>query len=132
MYIKILTPTEIFANEKVKKINAEDKGGYFTLLPKHADVVSSLSPSILSYHLLDDDKRKDKEVFVAIDGGVLVKCGDKVEVSTRRAIFGANLKELHTALEKEFKNIDDNEKKARTALAMLEGNMAKLFIDLNE
>ena len=124
MNLKIITPLDIFYIENVSKITTEGLEGYFTILPNHADYVSSLTTSILTF------ETEDKAEFFAIDGGTLVKYGKNVEVAIRHAIRGLNLNDLKEQMEITFKEMEEEDKQTRTALASLEGNIAKLIQDL--
>lgn len=124
--LKVITPLEVFNIGEVDSIQAEGSEGYFTILPKHADYVSSLKISIFSF------KKKDDTTFFAIDGGILAKVGDEVKLSIKNAIKGNNLQDLKNQMTNEFTQIDDNERKTRAALASLEGNIAKLMQELND
>jgi len=84
--LKILLPGKTFLKREVKKITAEAENGWFCLLPKHVDFTTSLTPGIL---LLTTSEEKD--VFLAIDEGILVKYGNKVVIFTRNALEGEDL-----------------------------------------
>ena len=60
--------------------------------------------------------------YVAVDEGTLVKTGLEVLVSVRNAIGGADLGKLKESVEKEFLNLDQDEKNARSIMARLEGS----------
>ena len=62
---------------------------------------------------------------VVID--LLVKAGDDVLVSVRRAIGGSNLAELQDAVKREFLTIDEQQRNVRAAVDKLEsGLMSRL------
>jgi len=124
MNLKIITPLEVFNVDNVSSIHAEGLEGHFTILPHHADYVSALTSSIFSY------ERNGKKEFFAVDGGVLVKHSDNVELSFQHAVRANNIKELKTKMEEAFYEMTEEDKKTRTALALLEGNIAKLLQDL--
>ena len=67
-----------------------------------------------------------------MDEGLLVKCGPQVLVSTRQAVRGEELGQLRETVEKTFKVLTDQEKRARTALANLEANFIRRFLKLEE
>ncbi len=124
MYLKILLPTEIFYQSEVTKIMAEGEQGFFTLLPRHIDFVSGLVPGILYiYPELNEEK------YIAIDQGILVKCGSEVLISSRHAIKGTNLETLEKIVKEQFKMLDEQEKKARSASARLEAGIIRKFIE---
>lgn len=124
MNLKIITPLEVFDVSDVDKIYAEGLEGYFTVLPKHADYVSSLTTSVFRF------LKSGKESVFAVDGGVFVKVGSDVSLAVRHIIKGNDLLDLKKRMEEEFREIDDNERKTKTALASLEGNIAKLLLEL--
>ena len=126
MNLKILLPFEIFAEKMgVARIVAETRDGSFGLLPHRLDCVAALVPGILIYHA-----DSGAEVFVAVDEGVLVKTGSDVLVSVRRAILGTELGQLRAAVEKEFRNLDEQEKSVRQVVAKLETGFLRRFATL--
>ncbi|MFA5985130.1 MAG: F0F1 ATP synthase subunit epsilon [Methylococcaceae bacterium] len=123
MHLKILLPFQIFADKtEVLRIVAETSQGSFGLLPRRLDLVAALSPGILLY-----ESRSEGEVYVAVDEGILVKTGSDVLVSVRKALTGANLEQLHAAVEQDFLRLDDNERSVRNVLAKLETNFIRRF-----
>jgi F-type H+-transporting ATPase subunit epsilon len=126
MNLKILLPFQVFAEQTgVTRIVAETREGSFGLLPHRLDCVAALVPGILIYQT-----ESGGEVLVAVDEGVLVKTGADVLVSVRRAIGGTDLGQLHTAVEKEFLTLDENEQSVRTAVAKLETGFLRRFANL--
>ncbi|SPD74913.1 ATP synthase epsilon chain [uncultured Desulfobacterium sp.] len=125
MKLNIMTPTGLFETEDVEKIVAEGKKGSFCILPRHIDYVATIVPGILSYSLPGN-----KEVFLAVDEGVLVKKGSEVMISVRSAVKGPELGGLKKAVVERFEELDEREKKARAILARLEADFAKRFLEL--
>jgi len=125
MRLRILIPGGIILDRKAAKVTAEAVNGEFCLLPRHIDFVTTLVPGVISF--VDD---RD-EVFVAIDGGVLVKKGDTVTVSSPRAVIGPNLGELRQTVLTEFIKIDESEKRARSVMARLEADIVRNFIEMD-
>ena len=111
--------------KKVQKITADAENGAFCLLPRHIDFAASLVPGILTF-----EEEAGKEEFVAVNEGILVKCGGEVLVSTRNAVWGPALETLQNLVEQEFMVINEHERKARTAVAKLEANFVKRFLEL--
>jgi len=123
MNLKILLPFQIFANKSgVSRIIAETSEGSFGLLPQRLDCVAALTPGILTY-----ETGSDGEVFVAVDEGVLVKTGQDVLVSVRRAIEGTDLGKLRDSVEKEFLTLDGREQSVRSVMAKLETGFLSRF-----
>ena len=126
MRLKILLPFKVFADESdVLRIVAESRSGAFGLLPNRLDCAVALAPGILTY-----ETKAEGEVYLAVDEGVLVKAGSEVLVSVRNAIGGMDLGELHKAIEREFLNLDEQEKSVRSVLAKLEGGFIRSFAAL--
>jgi len=116
MRLKILLPFRIFAEKTgVSSIVAETQQGLFGLLPHRLDCVAALTPGILTYESADDG-----EAYLALDQGVLVKTGPDVLVSTRRALSGTDLAELHRTVEREFMILNTQEQETRSVMARLE------------
>jgi len=126
MKLKILIPAGVMLYEEVSKVSALAENGSFTLLPRHIDFVTSLVQGILSYY------SEDQEKFLAINEGILVKRGSEVTVSTRNAISGDKLGELQQAVRDKFQKEDEQEKKARSALARLESDFIRRFMEIEK
>ena len=123
MNLKILLPFKVFAEKTgVSRIVAETQAGSFGLLPHRLDCVAALAPGILIY-----ETASEGEVFVAVDGGVLVKTGPDVLVSVRRAMGGADLGQLRQAVEQEFLTLDEREQSLRSVTAKLETGFLRRF-----
>ena len=125
MNLKVLLPTEVLVQEDVAKVTAEAHNGSFCLLPKHVDFVAALVPGILSF-----ETAGGREAFVAVDEGILVKCGEEVMVSTRNAMRGPDLGQLRRTVEERFKVLDDREKTARSAMVKIEAGFVRRFLEI--
>jgi F-type H+-transporting ATPase subunit epsilon len=123
MDVIILLPSEILLKSKASKVHAEATNGHFTLLIKHIDFVAPLITSIL---ILIGEK---KDVYVAVDGGVLVKKGTDVWISTPRAMVDHDLDRLEQHIEDQWATIRQAEKKAKTAMAKLESDAIRRFVE---
>ncbi|TXT37383.1 MAG: F-type H+-transporting ATPase subunit epsilon [Comamonadaceae bacterium] len=123
MNLKILLPFKVFSETTdVLRIVSETHAGSFGLLPHRRDCVAALMPGILIY-----ETAAEGEVFVAVDGGVLVKTGPDVRVSVRRAMLGADLGQLRQAVEQEFLALDAHEQNVRSVMAKLETGFLRRF-----
>jgi F-type H+-transporting ATPase subunit epsilon len=123
MKLKVWIPTEVIFEQEVTKIKAEGENGWFGILPRHVDFVTSLIPGILSFDLPE----KQTE-YLAIDHGILVKCGAEVSVSTRNAVRGADLDTLKEAVAKQFHTLHEKELAAREFEAKLEADLVRQLI----
>ena len=121
MNLKVLLPFRIFAEETgVFRVVAETHDGSFGLLPHRLDCVAALTPGILIY-----EKKAGSEVYVAVDEGVLVKTGLDVLVSVRNAIGGTDLDQLRESVEREFLNLNEQEKSVRSVMAKMESGLIR-------
>ena len=126
MNLKILLPAEVFLSEKVAKVVAEAANGFFCLLPHHVDYTAALVPGIFQF------ETEEEENYLAIDVGTLVKKGDEILVSVRNAVRGPELGKLKLEVVKQFRELDEREKKARSAAAKLEVDLLRRFMELRE
>ena len=125
MKLKVLLPTAVLIQEDVTRVVAEAHNGFFCLLPRHVDFVAALVPGILSY-----ETGSSREVFLAVDEGILIKCAQEVLVSTRNAVRGPDLGQLkHTVVEK-FETLDEREKSARSAMTRIEAGFVRRFLEI--
>jgi F-type H+-transporting ATPase subunit epsilon len=127
MKLTVILPTGVLVDQEVTKVTAEAENGSFCLLPRHIDFLAALVPGLLSFENVAGD-----EEFLAIDEGVLVKCGAEVMVSTRNAVRGVPLGQLRQAVEKQFRVLDEREQQARKVLTKLEADLVGRFIRLGE
>ncbi|WNM59988.1 F0F1 ATP synthase subunit epsilon [Candidatus Nitrospira allomarina] len=125
MTLNILLPFRIFTQQKsVMRIIAETREGSFGLLPLRLDCVAALEPGILTY-----ETDTEKEIYVALDEGVLVKSGLDVMISVRNAIAGTDLHQLREAVEREFLILDEHEQSLRSVMAKLESSFVRRYAD---
>lgn len=121
MNLKVLLPFQIFAEKTgVSRVVAETNEGSFGLLPRRLDFVAALAPGILVYETEAED-----EVYVAVDQGVLIKAGLDVLISVRNAIAGTDLEQLREAVEREFLNLNEQERAIRSVMAKMEGGFIR-------
>ena len=126
MNLKVLLPFQVFAEKSgVSRIVVETRDGSMDLLPHRLDCVAELTPGILIY-----ETEAEGEVYVAVDGGVLVKTGSDVRVSVRRALGGTDLGRLRNSVEQEFTKVDEQEEGVRAVMAKLEVGFLHRFAAL--
>ena len=125
MNLKVLLPTEILIDQPVTKVVAEAENGSFCLLPQHVDFVAALVPGILSFTDVEGC-----EHFVGIGGAALVKHGDHVSVSAIYGIRGGDLGTVRQAVAERFDSLTDREHLARSAMAKLEADLLRRFVEV--
>jgi F-type H+-transporting ATPase subunit epsilon len=125
MNLKVLLAAEVLLEADVSKVIAEAHNGFFCLLPKHVDFVTALVPGILSYEISGG-----QEEYLAVDEGILVKCGEDVLVSARNAVQGPDLGQLQSTVSEKFEAMDEHEQTARTAMAKIEAGFVRRFLEI--
>jgi F-type H+-transporting ATPase subunit epsilon len=110
----------------VEKVTAEGPEGAFGIRPRHLDMAAALMPGILSYW-----PPGRGENFMAVNGGILVKQGDTVRVATRMAVSG-ELGLLHDTVSRFINDMDERERKARSAVARLEADFVRRFVEFGK
>lgn len=116
MRLVVTTPTEVIADASdVSHIRAEDETGAFGILPGHADFLTILPASVVSWRRTDGAER-----FVVVHGGVLtVNAGERVEIAARGAFCEDDLANLDTTMLEELQRSDETEEVSRTTATRL-------------
>ena len=125
MHLSLSEPSRVLIDQPVQKISAEASHGCFTLLPHHVDVVICLIPGILTFH-----GDTDRETFIAIDEGILVKQQSRVMVCVRQALQGDSLETLRSRVGEQFRVLDERERMARTILVKLQTSFVHTLLQV--
>lgn len=93
MKLTVTTPLAIVIDaDDVTHLRAEDETGAFGILTGHADFLTVLAVSVVSWR-----NRQGAEHHVAVDGGMLeVRGGSRVAIATREAVPGDDLHRLES------------------------------------
>ena len=119
MHLRVLLPYGIFADQDgVARIVAETRDGSCGLLPRRLDCVAALVPGILVYQC-----ESQPETYVAVDEGVLIKTGREILIAVRRAVGGADIGQLRSAVAREFLQRDAAQKSLRSSLLKIESSL---------
>lgn len=129
MRLLVISPEKVQLRADVKKVTAEGRHGVFTILPKHIDYAVLLQRSILTYEPEDEEEGPG---YVAVDGGVMVKVGDQVRISTQDAIPGRSLEEMERTVRESFHKRSEGDRRSRTALARIESQILEEMYDFGE
>ncbi len=91
MRLRIVTPLSVAVDEDgVLALRAEDATGSFGILPGHADFLTSLAISVVSWRGAEGTRR-----YCAVRRGVLtVLAGREIAIATREAVPGDDLATL--------------------------------------
>ncbi len=110
MKLVVTTPLAVIIEvDDVAHVRAEDATGSFGLLRGHADFITALDVSVLSWHRADG-----AEHYVALRGGMLeMRGGDSVAVATPEAVPGDDLHQLESETLVRFRTRRDDERAAR-------------------
>ena len=117
MRLLITTPTAVVVDDPVVVgVRAEDESGSFGILEGHADFLTALTVSVVSWRRTDEVRR-----FCAVRRGVLsVSRGSLVAIGTREALVGDDLDHLEHVVLAEFRDNLEAERMARTATLQLQ------------
>lgn len=124
MILTVFLPEGQLFHGPVQKVVASGVGGSRGYLPRHIDFVTVLTPSIMSAVLEDGSER-----FFAVHGGVLVKKGEHVTVTTRHGIMSERLEDLPVRIEEVFTAEEEQERHARRVLFQLESHLMKELLE---
>jgi F-type H+-transporting ATPase subunit epsilon len=116
MRLAVTTPVSVVVDiEDVRHIRAEDETGAFGILPGHADFITALAVSVITWR-----NHRDEEHHVAVRGGVLtVRDGQFVEVATREAVSEDTLGKLGNAVLERFREEEQAEEESRVTATRL-------------
>ena len=108
MRLRIVTPLEIVVDDdRIQSLRAEDASGGFGVLPGHADFLTSLAISVVSWTRADGTSR-----HCAVRRGVLsVAGGREIAVATREAIVGDDFATLDQTVLERFRADSEVERK---------------------
>ena len=125
MKVRILSPLGLVLEQEIEKISFESLSGSRTFLPNHIDAVSALPPNIVTIRTLEQ-----KDIYVACTQGVLVKQGPLVLISAHKAVIGNDLDHLAALIKTEFAQDEDDRRQVNTAIARLEAQLSRGFMNL--
>lgn len=116
MRLLITDPARIVADhDDVASIRAEDASGSFGILGGHADFLTALEISVVSWRHADG-----RQGFCAVRQGILTVAGGReVKVATREAHVGDDLDQLERDVLAAYRAHVDADRTNRTAAARL-------------
>lgn len=111
MRLLITTPTSVVVDHRdVVAIRAEDESGSFGILQGHADFLTALTVSVVSWR-----GPAPAQKFCAVRRGLLsVSSGNEVAIATRAAIVSDDLAQLERVILAQFREDLEAEQTART------------------
>lgn len=115
MRLRITDPTAILVDREVAAIRAEDASGSFGILDGHADFLTALEISVVSWR-----ERDGRPGYCAVHNGILtVSGGRQVAIATREGHVGDDLDELEHVVLSQYRAELDAERTSRTVAAKL-------------
>jgi F-type H+-transporting ATPase subunit epsilon len=125
MRLLITTPTTVVIDDSaVVAVRAEDESGSFGILDGHADFLTALTVSVVSWRRSDGVRQ-----FCAVRRGVLsVRKGILVAIATREALAGDDLDHLEHVVLAGFRDSVEAERVARTASLQLQMNAIRQIV----
>lgn len=115
MRLHIASPTAIVVDCDVVSVRAEDASGSFGILNGHADFLTVLEVSVVSWRTADG-----KSGYCAVRNGILTVSGGRdVAVATREAHVGDDLEQLEAVVLAGYRQHREAERTSRTASAKL-------------
>ena len=115
MRLRITDPEDILVDRTVRSVRAEDASGGFGILDGHADLLTVLEVSVVSWQDLDG-----KAGYCAVRNGVLTVSGGKdIAIATREGHVGDDLLALQTTVLVRYRQQRDAERSERTAATKL-------------
>jgi F-type H+-transporting ATPase subunit epsilon len=92
--LSVVTPTRIFEREIIH-IRLKDETGFFGVMKNHIDFLTVLVPSLCYYRDV-----RDREMFLAVDGGILDVRGGIASLTSREVHESEDAEKLAEIIEK--------------------------------
>jgi F-type H+-transporting ATPase subunit epsilon len=110
MRLVVTTPLALVTEaDDVVSLRAEDETGSFGILPGHADFLTALSVSVVSWR-----DRLGAEHHLAVRGGMFeVRGGAAITIATREAVVSDDLHHLESEVLASFRRMIEEERTAR-------------------
>ena len=125
MRLRITTPLAVVVDEDgILALRAEDATGSFGILPRHADFLSSLVVSVVSWQSGNETRH-----YCAVRGGVLfVNAGRDIAIATREAVTGDDIATLDQTILSRFRVDIETERTERVESTRLQLNAIRQIV----
>lgn len=118
MRLRITSPLALLVDEEVRAVRAEDASGWFGILPGHADFLTRLEISVVSWTRAGGGAR-----HCALRGGVLTVSGGKeTAIATQEGVVGEDLLRLEESVHAAIQERNEAGRAAHTAQTQLQLN----------
>ncbi|CAN5910241.1 F0F1 ATP synthase subunit epsilon [soil metagenome] len=127
MKLRITTPlTIVIEDDHIDSLRAEDASGSFGILPGHADFLTRLAISVVSWTNGEAGGKRAEPVarkYCAVRRGVFsISDGQTIAIATREAVVGTDLATLDEKVLTRFRTDLDAERVEHVASAQLQLN----------
>ncbi|MDP2079702.1 MAG: F0F1 ATP synthase subunit epsilon [Pseudotabrizicola sp.] len=123
MSLRIMTPLSIVVDQTVTSLRAMDASGDFGILPGHADFLTRLALSVVSWATPDGAQH-----FCAVRGGALTVRKGHVAIATREAVIGHDLDKLDREVLSRFRADLDEERVEHVETTRLQLNVMRQML----
>jgi F-type H+-transporting ATPase subunit epsilon len=124
MKLSIVTPLSVVVDADIRSLRAEDATGSFGILDGHAEFLTSLTISVVSWVTTAGQTR-----HCAVRGGVLTVTGGRdIMVATREAVAGDDLATLDQTVLARFRADIEEERTERVETTRLQLNAIRRLL----
>lgn len=120
MDLEILAPDHVVVKDQIVDLRAADASGRLGLRPGHEPFLTVLVPCLLMFRTTGG-----KDLFAAVDGGVLILEGREISLATRDAVVSERLDDVAEVAAEMLEVRRTREKSARAAFAELEASLLR-------
>ena len=126
MRLLITGPTAVVADHgDVASVRAEDDSGGFGILTGHADLLTALTVSVVSWRHADG-----RVGYCAVRRGVMtVRNGTEIAIATREAELGTDLATLEASVLARFRAEAEAERTGRVAATRLQAQAIRRIVE---
>ena len=126
MRLLITDPLSIVADhDDVESVRAEDSSGGFGILTGHADLLTALTVSVVSWRHADG-----RVGYCAVRRGVMtVRNGTEIAIATREAELGTDLATLEASVLARFRAEAEAERTGRVAATRLQAQAIRRIVE---
>ena len=127
MTVDVFVPSRGHHFEDIVALDVDTVEGRYGILERHIDTAMALDVGLL--HMRDQSQQ---EHFVGLDGGILVKMGSDVRISTGRVIIGQGLGVIEEGIQEQQEEEERREEHQLRALARLELQLSRSITGANQ
>jgi F-type H+-transporting ATPase subunit epsilon len=121
--LSVVTPTRMFERE-IKHMRLKDDTGFFGIMKNHIDFLTVLVPSLCYYR-----DTRDREMFLAVDGGILDVRGGTISLTSREVHESEDAEQLAELIEKTILERTESEQAFREMLEGIERSFMEKTIE---